>query len=97
MSKRPPRTAEGVLPAALLDDLRPHRVEELAFGLVGALVGVGAEEVALDLDYPAAQGTVQTALIWRIILSGILRSYFAEIVPHHGLALRLVDHHEGGA
>ncbi len=34
----------------LPDDLRPLRVKHLAFGLVEALVGVGAEEVALGLE-----------------------------------------------
>jgi len=47
----------GMLPAVLLngtfflsDDLWPIGVEEFAAWLVGALVGVGTEEVALRLE-----------------------------------------------
>ncbi len=36
--------------ATLADHLGPFRVEELAFGFVQALVGVGTEEVALGLE-----------------------------------------------
>ena len=46
-----------------LDHFRPFRVEELAFGLVDALVGVGAEEVALRLQQIRGQALGAVAVV----------------------------------